>query len=324
MSIWYDGVSEPNRFLGENNDYYLQLPNSEIFRKTNGVWIRIGNIRGLKGDRGYTGNTGENGTNGINGSIWCDGVGQPSSNLGNEKDYYLDLDSKDIFSKNSNGWERIGSLLPDGRKIELRNLNGNVEYRYEGEDDNFWKTLILAEKIKGEKGDTPSIEHLESDVNTLIVNGNNLISEIYGRDETWRRNEETRISNENTRKSEEVNRNQRFEGIKSNIDTKVNDVESRMQTIERTFGSLVTGTGWATTELVNNTKGEIIGVAPTSLNSLEKIANAISNDKYFAITINNQMIKKAEKRDVYTKSEVDQMITNLNNRINELTNQGGV
>lgn len=219
-SRWYDGVSVPNKFLGNNGDYYLQIPNSDIFRKTEDVWIRIGNIRGLKGDRGYKGDIGLAGTNGLNGSEWFDGVGAPSHNLGKEKDYYIDVVSKDIFSKVSNNWERVGSLLPDGRKIELRSKDGNIEYRYEGEDERDWRVLILNTEIKGEKGDTPSITHLELEINNKISSVNSIM-------ETHKNNETERQNNEAQRKIEEEERSDSEKVRNVNESKRVQDETAR-------------------------------------------------------------------------------------------------
>lgn len=137
---WLDGVGMPNNEFGKNGDYYLQLSNYDIFKKQSGIWERIGNIRGVEGRPGgigLPGHQGEPGTNGApgltgpegppgpkgdpgppgpkgdsgtRGSIWYDGMGFPSEELGLEEDYYLNIWNGEMFSKKSGVWERIGAL----------------------------------------------------------------------------------------------------------------------------------------------------------------------------------------------------------------------
>ena len=46
---------------------------------------------------------------------------------------------------------------------------------------------------------------------------------------------------------------------------------------------------------------QITGLAPETLNTLQKLAESINNDNTFYNTINNQLSKKANSADVYTK-----------------------
>ena len=55
---------------------------------------------------------------------------------------------------------------------------------------------------------------------------------------------------------------------------------------------------------------QITGLAPETLNTLQKLAESINNDNTFYNTINNQLSKKANSADVYTK------ITNIYTRSN--------
>lgn len=258
MSKWYDGASLPISQLGQNGDYYLQLSNSDIFRKTYDIWYKIGNIKGTKGDRGNNGANGIDGANGvngldgndgrdgINGNKWLHGVGIPNDSMGLDEDYYVDLYTKDIFQKNLSIWERVGSFLLDGRKVELRNVTGAVEYRYEGEDDTHWRVLVQLADIKGDKGDkgdiglTPSIAHLETLINNKIqeldtsenvrvANENKRIT-TYDDIKLWHTNvvnvEQSRVSSESSRSSAEIVRNTQENSRQSSIVQMRNDVDS--------------------------------------------------------------------------------------------------
>ena len=46
---------------------------------------------------------------------------------------------------------------------------------------------------------------------------------------------------------------------------------------------------------------QITGLAPETLNTLQKLAESINNDNTFYNTINNQLASKANSADVYTK-----------------------
>ena len=46
---------------------------------------------------------------------------------------------------------------------------------------------------------------------------------------------------------------------------------------------------------------QITGLAPETLNTLQKLAESINNDNTFYNTINNKLTKKANSPDVYTK-----------------------
>lgn len=49
VNKWWDFVGTPDNTMGLDGDYGLQLPDSDIWKKRNGYWERIGNIRGEKG-----------------------------------------------------------------------------------------------------------------------------------------------------------------------------------------------------------------------------------------------------------------------------------
>lgn len=127
-TMWYDGIGIPSNDVGVDGDYFFQIDTNDIFRKTSGLWERIGNIRGRtgtqgprgeiglpglpgeKGERGPVGPKGEPGEKGES-SEWFDGVGIPTNEIGKTGDYFLDIKTADIYKKTENEyWERIGSL----------------------------------------------------------------------------------------------------------------------------------------------------------------------------------------------------------------------
>jgi hypothetical protein len=50
------------------------------------------------------------------------------------------------------------------------------------------------------------------------------------------------------------------------------------------------------------------GLAPETLNSLEKLASALNNDSNYVQTVSGAIDNKAEKATTYTKTEVDHNI----------------
>ena len=117
---WYDGVGLPSNLKGKDEDYYLHLTNGDIYKKSLGMWMRIGNIKGAKGSKGEDGTPGldgrdglpgEDGANGKKGNSWIDGVGDPSQVVGEIDDYYLDIETADIYKKvTRDNWDRIGNI----------------------------------------------------------------------------------------------------------------------------------------------------------------------------------------------------------------------
>ena len=53
------------------------------------------------------------------------------------------------------------------------------------------------------------------------------------------------------------------------------------------------------------------GLAPETLNSLEKLANALNNDSNYFQTVSSAISNKADAATTYTKTEVDNNINDL-------------
>jgi parallel beta-helix repeat protein len=135
-AMWYFGASAPTSSTGHENDYYLNNSTWDIYRKSSGSWVLIGNIKGATGatgaqgaqgpegsagatgpqgpqgsaGSGTTGPRGPQGPAGENGAMWYFGASAPSNTTGNDNDYYLDNSTWDIYRKSSGSWVLIGNI----------------------------------------------------------------------------------------------------------------------------------------------------------------------------------------------------------------------
>jgi hypothetical protein len=66
--------------------------------------------------------TGATGPAGADGATWTSGRGLPSSSLGNDGDYYLDLTNSDVYNKESGQWNKIANIQGVG-SITYNNTN---------------------------------------------------------------------------------------------------------------------------------------------------------------------------------------------------------
>lgn len=73
---------------------------------------------------------------------------------------------------------------------------------------------------------------------------------------------------------------------------------------------------YATKEYVDNRFEKLVGAAPEALDTLEEIAERLQKDDDLHKALQELLSKKANKEDVYTKSEVDAFTGDLQNSIN--------
>lgn len=100
-----NGNGPPNNQLGQSNDLYIDLLTNDLYQKTNGVWIFVKNLQGLKGD------------NGSNGTNFISGDGLPSQSVGINGDTYLNLLTDDIYVKVGGLWSLQTNIKgEDGEK----------------------------------------------------------------------------------------------------------------------------------------------------------------------------------------------------------------
>ena len=100
-SVWIAGEGVPSNTLGKNTDLYVNSLNGDLYKKNNGTWVFLMNI---KGPQGISGN------NATPGSRWFFGTEDPLSSFGTNIDYYLEIDSGDIWAKATGSWVVIGSM----------------------------------------------------------------------------------------------------------------------------------------------------------------------------------------------------------------------
>ena len=58
--------------------------------------------------------------------------------------------------------------------------------------------------------------------------------------------------------------------------------------------------------LTKSEGGDIVGISPEDLNTLQELANAIGNDANFITTINNQIALKRNISDSYDKNYINE------------------
>ena len=174
-ATWYSGEGVPMDETGAPNDFYLDILTYNIYRKTDAGWDLFGNIKGAdgkdgeKGADGAQGDTGaqgprgekgepgadgadgedgQDGKDGKDGTTWYMGEDTPPEEEGVDGDFYLDTRTFDVYRKNSDGWESVGSLKgadgkdgadgavgPEGAQGEA-GRKGDAPFI--GENDNWW------------------------------------------------------------------------------------------------------------------------------------------------------------------------------------------
>ncbi len=65
---------------------------------------------GARGPAGDTGPAGPQGPAGVNGATWWNGTGVPSSSLGSNGDFYLNLANSDVYNKISGSWVWVANI----------------------------------------------------------------------------------------------------------------------------------------------------------------------------------------------------------------------
>ena len=150
--VWYVKDSEP-KSEGKNGDFFINTETSIYYRKDNGIWNRLGTLKGSKGEKGETGQTGSKGDDAY--QVWLS-----EGNTGSVKDFLISLIGKqgpqgpkgergpkgDKGDKGEKGAK--GDRGENGREIELRVTDKAIQWRYEL---GVWKDLILLSKITSTK-----------------------------------------------------------------------------------------------------------------------------------------------------------------------------
>ncbi len=102
-ATWLSGSGIPGGGSGSINDFYLNVANSDVYKKTgSSVWTLQLNIKGATGATGAAGTNGTNGApgaNGVDGSKWLSGTTAPSGATGSVGDWYLHTVTYDVYLK---------------------------------------------------------------------------------------------------------------------------------------------------------------------------------------------------------------------------------
>lgn len=80
------------------------------------------------GPRNRVGPQGLPGENGLDGSRWFDGVGKPPETLGTNGDYYLDLETGDVWSRKPQEWVLSGNIRGPIGKRGPQGIKGDQGY----------------------------------------------------------------------------------------------------------------------------------------------------------------------------------------------------
>ena len=137
------GPKAPTADDGKDGDTYIDATTGDVYKKENGTWDKIGNIRGpqgLKGEAGVAGPQGPQGLQGPKGEQGAQGLqgrdgaqgpagrdGRDGKDVlngkvdptteGKDGDKYVNTETGDVFVKNNGNWEKEGNIKgPKGDK----------------------------------------------------------------------------------------------------------------------------------------------------------------------------------------------------------------
>lgn len=285
---WLDGVGYPTPELGKDGDYYYQISNCDVFKKGSGVWERIGNNKGKQGDPGLQGKQGEPGKQGLpglqgkegkegppgprgeKGSLWFDGVGEPTLDIGGDQDYYIDIASSDMFKKKSGVWERVGSLSIS---------------TYASSEFHIHTNLLALDKINDQK-------ILDWDNKVTRVEGMGLSANDFTN--LYKAKLEGIAENANLYVHPETHPAYMIE--QSPAYRFITDTEKATYQAKETPEQAQAKANKALTDAMSYTDTKLAGLinsAPDALDTLKELSQALGDDPNFATTMTNQLASKA-------------------------------
>lgn len=97
-SVWYFGVGLPNPLIGTPSDYFLSMPEGDVFSKDSGAWQLVGSLKG------------PGGADGTNSSEWYNGTGVPGPAVGVDNDFYINTDNGDLYKKAGGSWGVVANI----------------------------------------------------------------------------------------------------------------------------------------------------------------------------------------------------------------------
>jgi len=155
-TYWYTDYGVPDDTFGRVGDLYLDTDNGDVYERISassssaglepGAWIVIANLKGPQGDTGEIGETGSSGAqgetgpagadgadgvDGLDGNRWYVGHGAPTDDLGEVDDFYLDLDTSDVYERilasSSSSGDDPGAWIISGRLTTSHNELGGLQ-----------------------------------------------------------------------------------------------------------------------------------------------------------------------------------------------------
>lgn len=123
------GAGAPDNGDGENGQFYINTSNYDIYGpKTLGVWGSPTSLIGPQGPEGDPGVDGDDGAPGDDGNTILNGTGAPGGGLGVNGDFYIRLDTWDIYGpKTAGAWGSPQSLIgPTGGDLPPGGTAGQI------------------------------------------------------------------------------------------------------------------------------------------------------------------------------------------------------
>ena len=158
------GVTAPTANDGKDGDTYIDANTGDVYKKENGSWNKIGNIRGPQGVAGEKGDKGEKGENGANGANGADGK-SPVVNVTDNGD-----GTHSITVRNPDGSEST-TKVKDGKDGKTANItttenpDGSHTITVTNPDGTTKETVVK----NGKDGKTPKVEVTDNNDGTHTV-----------------------------------------------------------------------------------------------------------------------------------------------------------
>ena len=170
-SIIYSGSGAPDIALGKTGDYYFDNTARSLYGPKGRTW---GNAVSLVG---ATGSTGATGAAGANGNTILNGVGVPVPTLGNDGDFYLDIQTYLLYGP------KTGGVWGSGTSLKAASAGGGNVTVFEssptsvlnwvigGGSSNTAPSVNYYLRHTKANGDTTSVFTLPDSVANMVNNG---------------------------------------------------------------------------------------------------------------------------------------------------------
>ena len=178
------GIIAPTPEDGKNGDTYIDATTGDVYKKRDGAWGKIGNIRGPQGEQGQKGDKGENGKDGRAPKIKVEDIAKSAESAGvssrsgiritvyddkNNNDEFDEgdtiLNTKDIYN-GADGKNGVDGQTPKvkAERDEAKKqttltfyIDKDGDGNYTEGTDTLVQTSIVKDGEKGEDGKTPEV-----------------------------------------------------------------------------------------------------------------------------------------------------------------------